>query len=294
MNSSKLRLLIAGILVFPALSLAAPSITVGVSILPEKYFVTQIAGDKVDVIVMVGAASSPETYEPIPKQLAALERARLYFLIGMPFEKKWQHLFAEINPSMKVVSLAEQNNLRKFASIKMLQGTISVDNNGNTEEWDPHFWLDPKLAKIAAVRIKNALVAIDPLNSQIYERNFQILTANLDQLDLAIRNKFSSIKNRYFMVMHPSWGYFADAYGLTQIPIEFHGNQPGAKTMSALVELAKQRHIKIIFVQPQFNTRNVITFANTIGAKLVAVDPLAEDYIANLDQVASLFREAML
>ena len=289
-----LRLLVAGIVAFPALCFAAPPISVGVSILPEKYFVTQIAGDNAEVIVMVGAGSSPATYEPTPRQLAVLEQAKLYFLIGVPFERKWKRLFSEINSTMQVISLADGINLRRFDSVEVLPGARSVQDGDNPEEWDPHFWLDPSLAKIASRRIKDALINIDPLRSHIYQSNFNKLMANLDQLDMDIRNKFLSIKNHYFMVMHPSWGYFADAYGLIQIPIETQGKHPGAKKMANLIKLAKQRNIKVIFTQPQFNTRNVLTFSKNIGAKLVPVDPLAEDYISNLNHVASLFHEAML
>jgi len=291
---SVLRFLVAVIMVFPALCVAAPKISVGVSILPQKYFVTQIGGENVEVIVMVGAGSSPETYEPIPRQLTLLEQAKLYFLVGVPVEKKWQRLFSEINPNMKIISLADGINLRKFENVNMLQRVRLIQDGGNSEARDPHFWLNPKLAKIAARRIKDALIDVDPVHSQIYQSNFQKLIVNLDQLDREIRNKFSSIKNRYFMVMHPSWGYFADAYRLAQIPIEVQGKQPGAKSMAGLIKLAKEKNIKVIFAQPQINTRNVLTFAKNIGAKLVTVDPLAEDYIANLNHVASLFREAML
>ena len=84
------------------------------------------------------------------------------------------------------------------------------------------------------------------------------------------------------MVFHPSWGYFADAYGLKQIPIEVEGKDPKPAQMKTLMEIAKEEAIKVIFVQPQFSTKRAEVIAKAIGARTVFADPLAEDWENNL------------
>ena len=111
----------------------------------------------------------------------------------------------------------------------------------------------------------------------------------LDALDARIREKLEGREERNFMVYHPSWGYFAADYNLTMIPVEIEGKEPSAQDLAKLVDLAKEKQVKVIFVQSQFNTRSAQAIAEEIGGEVVAVDPLAKDYIANMDKVSDIF-----
>jgi len=82
---------------------AAEKLPVSVSILPQKYFVQKIGGDLVEVSVLVEPGASPETYEPKPKQMVTLAKAKIYFAIGVPFEKKWLPKIVSLNPNMLLV-----------------------------------------------------------------------------------------------------------------------------------------------------------------------------------------------
>src|SRR5690625_4904391 len=68
-------------------AMAAVPLRAFVSIAPEKTFVARVGGNRVQVTVMVQPGSEPETYEPTPRQIAALAGSDLYFRIGMPFER---------------------------------------------------------------------------------------------------------------------------------------------------------------------------------------------------------------
>ena len=87
---------------------------VSVSILPQQYFVKQIAGDAVEVNVMVGKGADPHTYEPKPKQMTALEKSDLYFAIGIEFEEAWLPKFQKSYPNLKIVKTDEGVEKIKF------------------------------------------------------------------------------------------------------------------------------------------------------------------------------------
>jgi zinc transport system substrate-binding protein len=91
------------------------------------------------------------------------------------------------------------------------------------------------------------------------------------------------------MVYHPSWGYFAADYGLNMISVEIEGKEPSAQDLTELVDLAKEKDVKVIFVQAQFSTRSAEVLAQEIGGEVVAVDPLAKNYIENMDSVSDIF-----
>jgi zinc transport system substrate-binding protein len=266
---------------------AADPISVVVSILPEKYFVERVGGSHTDVSVMVGPGQSPATYEPTPRQMAALAAARVYFRIGVPFELAWMDRIRVANPDMLVVDVAEGIKRRPVERI----GDGKTSDAGRFP--DPHVWTSPPLAKRMSTRIRDTLVKLDPLHTAEYERNYASLAADLDALDAEIRDRLSGLKHRTFMAFHPAWGYFADTYGLRQIPIESEGKEPGPRTLLHVIEEARRLGIKVIFVQPQFSRSSAEMVAREIGGRVVPIDPLAEDYIENMRKVAAAFASVL-
>ena len=137
--------------------------------------------------------------------------------------------------------------------------------------------------------IYEGLAKIDPENKTYYAQNRDAYLKELDTLDARIREKLEGKTERNFMVYHPAWGYFAADYNLTMIPVEIEGKEPSAQDLAKVISLAKEKQVKVIFVQPQFSTRSAQSVAEEIGGEVVAVDPLAKDYIANMDNVSDIF-----
>ena len=86
---------------------AADKVSVFVSIVPEQYFLEKIGGDRVDVSVMVMPGASPATYEPSPRQMADLTKAKAYFAMDVPFEATWLERIKSANPDMSVIEVDE-------------------------------------------------------------------------------------------------------------------------------------------------------------------------------------------
>jgi len=260
---------------------AAP-LAVVVSILPQKYFVERIGGAQVAVSVMVGPGQNPASYEPTPRQTTALSRARLYFSIGVAFEDTWMKRIQASNPLMRLVPM------QQGVALLPLPGA-----NAGRCGTDPHSWTSPLRVKIMAAGIRDALVETDPAHRSDYESNHRAFMAELDALDRDIRAILAPVQGRSFLVFHPCWGYFAHDYGLRQIPIEAEGKEPGARALVRVIELGRREGARVVFVQTQFNRRPAETVAAALGARIVALDPLAENYPQNLLQVARQFAEAI-
>jgi len=97
-----------------------------------------------------------------------------------------------------------------------------------------------------------------------------------------VKSKTAKLKKRDIIVSHPSWSYFADDYGFRQISIEQEGKEIQASSMVKLIKLAKEKNIKAVFVQPQFNSRAAEVIAREIDATILVLDPLAFNYIENI------------
>lgn len=271
---------------------AAQPLKVFVSIPPQAYFVHRIAGDRVDVSVMVRPGANPATYEPKPRQMADLADTRLYFAVGVPFESVWLDRIAAANPAMRVVH-TDTGILKHPMPVHRHDGETASDKpeGGGL---DPHVWTSPPLVKVLARNIKAALQEADPEHAADYECQHGRFVEDIDALDRELREIFSGAGHgARFMVFHPAWGYFADAYGLEQVPIEVEGKEPKPEALRYLIEEARQEGIKVIFVQPQFSIKSAQVIASAIGGQVVAADPLAEDWLANLREQARKFRDAL-
>jgi zinc transport system substrate-binding protein len=269
----------------------ASPLRVFVSILPQKYFVEKIGGNLVDVAVMVAPGASPHIYEPKPKQMVAVAKTDIYFAIGVPFETSWLEKIATTNPNMLVVHT--EADIKKIAmKDHHHEGSESKQHHSGIK--DPHLWLSPPLVMIQARNILQAFLEVDPDHRSGYEKNYNSFIKELAVLDAEIRGAFSGKgKDVEFMVFHPAWGYFAQAYGLKQIAIEIEGKEPKPAELQSLIQYAKERGIKVIFVQPQFSWQSAQAIAKSIDGQVVFVDPLAADWAKNLRQVAARFKAAL-
>jgi zinc transport system substrate-binding protein len=264
-----------------------------VSIVPQQYLATKIGGEHVDVTTMVGPGQSPATYEPTPRQMAAVATADLYYRIGVPFERAWMSRIRSNNPTMQLLDARDGIKLREIEPAG--GGHDDHDHHDHEHaagESDPHIWLSPPLMQHMAARLRDQLISIDPQNRSDYEANFTAFNAEMEQLHSDITQHLQGLQRREFMVFHPSWGYFADSYQLHQIPIESGGREAGANTMERLIHEAKESGAKVVFVQPQFSQKQAYTLASAIEGRVVAIDPLAADYAANLRLVAAAIVEA--
>ena len=259
---------------------AANKINVFVSILPQQYFVQQVGGENVDVHVMVGPGQNPATYEPTPQQMAALANADIYFGIGVPFEKAWLDKIKQSNDELIVIECCE--------SLSDLEGHSHDDEN-----IDPHVWTSPKKVIQIVKLIERSLINVNKENSDTYKESASNFIFELNKLDRDIKLKLSNLKQRSFIVSHPSWGYFANEYGLTQISIEQRGKEIQAKSMVKLIKLAKEKNIKAVFIQPQFNTKAANVIAKEIGAITFELDPLAFNYMENMNDVTDKLVEGL-
>jgi zinc transport system substrate-binding protein len=274
--------LLSLLLGFSTFTPAAQPLPVTVSLLPQRLFVDRIGGQQVQTTVLVPPGKNPANYEPSPKQMETVAASRLVFRIGVPFENAWLPRLAQLAPGAKVVDLRDGLNLRP---VDLPPG--ATPHAGGAP--DPHVWLAPPLVMRMADRIRDELIALRPEARVEFEANHARFIADLKALDSDIRNRLADKKVRNFMVYHPSWGYFADAYGLRQMPVEAGWKEPGPRTLQMVIEGARQSGVRVVFVQPQFSQKEAQTIAQAIEGEVVAVDPLAPDYIDNLRRVADIF-----
>lgn len=274
------------------------ALSVFVSILPQAYFAERIGGDRVRVEVLVKPGQDPHTFEPTPQQMARLAEAEAFFRIGVEFENT---LMPRIESTMKdlvVVDCREGIRQRQMESHAHDEnggegGTHTAEQEDEQEGSDPHVWLSVRNSIRIAAAMHRAFLRLDPEGKELYDRGYGQLVEDLQSLDRRITRILSAVKGKPFFVFHPSFGYFADDYGLEQIAVETGGAEPSARQLARLIEQARNLDVRVIFVQPQFSRKSAETIAAEIGGAVIPIDPLARDYIENLEQMARAVEEGL-
>ena len=248
---------------------------VTVTIEPLRYFVEQIAGDKVSVTTLVPKGSSPETYEPTAQQMVNMSQSALFVKVGnLGFERTWMEKLNTLTSHITIVDTSEGIEY------------VSASERGITDE---HTWMSTKNALIIAHNIYLALTKVDSSSSVYYKERYDSLVASINKLNSIITQQLKSIDNRSFIIYHPALTYFAKDYSLTQLALEEDGREPSAASLAKLITNAKKLGTKLMFVQKEFDNRNREIITIETGVKTVDINPL--DY--NWDKQMTLVANAL-
>jgi len=263
-----------------------------VSVLPQAFLAERIGGGHVRVTVLVGPGQSPHVFEPSQRQMTALSDARLYFTTALPFERVLADKLAPMFTSLRMIDTTRDIPLRPVTPCDHSHEDGGHDSHAHGDP-DPHVWLNPQFALRQAATMAAALREVDPAHAADYDRNLATLTAEINRVDERVAAALAPFKGRPFFVFHPAYGYFADRYGLVQVPVEEGGKEPSPKQLAALIDRAKQEGVRLIFVQPQFPTKSAEAVAQAIGGAVMPLDDLARDYLTNLDDMATKIARSM-
>jgi zinc transport system substrate-binding protein len=224
---------------------------------------------------MVPPGANPHTYEATPSQLVALSKAKVYVKVGAPieFELTWMDKLIQQNPDMLVINGS--------TGIDLISST-DLDEPG----MDPHVWISPVNAKVIVQNICAGLIAADPDNAAYYQGNRDSYLNELDDLDEYINDKLEGYTVRYFLIYHPSFGYFAKAYNLNQLSIEFEGKEPTPQGIQQCIDMAEQYDLDYVFIEPQYPLRYAQTIADSIGGQTALANDLPENYIDSMRSMA--------
>lgn len=242
-----------------------------VTIEPLRYFTEQIAGDKFAVNTMVPQRGNPETYEPTTQQMVKLAESDLYIKVGnIGFERTWMKKLSQNAPHTIIIDSSE--------GIELAHSSHGVT--------DPHTWMSTNNAKQIARNIYQALVSINARDSASYRRNYEALIDTIEATDMRLREQLTRDKSQAFLIDHPALTYFARDYELLQIPVEEEGREPSAAQLKKTIQQAKDKKVKVMFVQKQFETRSMKIVSQEVGAETITINPLSHNWSEEMVSIA--------
>jgi zinc transport system substrate-binding protein len=259
---------------------------IAVSILPQEWFVNQIAGEKAQVIILAGPGQNPHNYEPSPRQIQSLMHASAWILSGTEFEISLLPKISALFPNLLIVDGTQGVQFR------LPEDHVHHDCDGacGGHGYDRHTWLGREPAGILAAHVRDTLSLLDNENEEYYHERYKNLIRNIDDVFDELHIILYPLKGTSIFVYHPSFGYFFDEFGIHQVAVETGGKEPTPRQLNNLIEKMNIERPAAVFVQVQFPVNAARTLANTVGAQVLELDPLAQDWLENIRHMGQMLQ----
>jgi ABC-type Zn uptake system ZnuABC Zn-binding protein ZnuA len=241
---------------------ARPQVVTTIGILAD--FVTAVAGERVEVISIIGAGGDPHGYEPVPSDAARLNDADLIVRNGLGLEPGLDRLIAAAGPQVMVLTVAD--------------GADGVASSGGRA--DPHLWMDPVHAAGYVERIRDALMRLLPDEVEGLEADADAYLAELDALDARIFDAIAALPQgqRQLVTTHDAFRYFGDRYDLSVVGTIWGVSterEPSASEIRGLVDTIRRQGVAVVFVETTVNPKLMRQVADDAGVRVG--DPLYGD-----------------
>ena len=159
---------------------------------------------------------------------------------------------------------------------------------------DPHVWLDPMNLIVMTDNTVAELSAADPDNAAFFRENGEALKAEIKKVNDEVAAQLKEVEGKSFVVHHPAFGYFAERFGLKQVPLEVEGKEPGAVDMAKVVDFIKKNNAKAVFMQAQIPDSVIKSVAEETKVRVITLDPLAENVLENIKKTANEIKGALV
>ncbi|WP_411748310.1 metal ABC transporter solute-binding protein, Zn/Mn family [Psychrobacillus psychrotolerans] len=259
------------------------------TVYPLQYFAERIGGESVHVSSIYPAGANEHTFEPTQKDMMALADADLFFYIGLGLEgfvenAKKTLADEEVNMIATVDAISDEQLEEAEAT-----STDSHDHEHESEssedhsheghdhgDIDPHVWMSPKISQSLALSIKDSLVEISPEQQETFEKNYDELVSDLQQLDADFEEMAHNAPNKTFFVSHSAFGYIANTYGLEQLAVAGLNSQdePSQKELTKLIDLAEEKNIEYILFEQNVSSKLTEVIQKEIGAESLVLHNL--------------------
>lgn len=263
--------------------------TVTVSIIPQQFFVNQIAGSWLSVNVMIPPGGSPATYEPTPRQMKDLSKSEIYFQLGhIAFEKAWKQKLKSVSKETKFVDTSQGLNLIEEQELEE-EHSDHHEHGHSHEGFNPHIWLSPSMVKSQANIIYQTLAKKYPEHQSEMKLRLDRFLNQCDSVHLQLQTQLAPSSGKSFLVYHPVWSYLAHDYNLHEVAIEYNGKEATADKLKNIIDFAKKSDLHLIFVQKEFNDNQARTIANEINGEVVQMNPLDYNWFSTMKVFGEAF-----
>lgn len=249
---------------------------VAVSIFPVWDIAKRVAGDRLDVVLVLPPGRSEHDYDPTPKEMARIAEAKLALAVGLELDG-WVEKIVQgaAGGGVKIVHIGP-----KVDPLPVELEEVGAEHEGEEHhehgDLDPHFWLDPVRTQKAVDVIVAAFSELDPAGADGYRARGEEVKQSLAALHAQIDGRAKGWSKKVIVTFHGSMGYYARRYGLTIAAViePFPGKEPTAKYMQEVLAAIKSSGAAALFSEPQLDKGPAQAIAKEAGVPLHELDPV--------------------
>jgi zinc/manganese transport system substrate-binding protein len=225
-------------------------------------FVKNVAGDRIELVTLVGPDGDAHVYSPTPADGRRLAEAAIVFANGLGFEGWISRLVKASGTKAAVVEAA-----------KGVQPLKADSGHGHRHAAvDPHAWQSIANARIYVANIRDGLMAADPEGREIYEANAAAYVTRLDVLEMEVRESIARIPaaRRRIITSHESFAYFERDYGLDFIAPQGVSTEAeaSARDVARIIQQIRRETIAAVFLENVSDPRLIERIARETGARV--------------------------
>lgn len=262
-----LKILITFLLLFN-FSLAYTKIKITVSIEPYKYLVERIGKTKVRVKSIYKNSKIINNHSQY--ELRQLAKADFYMTSLLPIEKDFSQAFKKFNNKIKVIDLSFNIKRLKTAS-------------GNLNDY---IWVDPINLKMIADNILYELVLHDKRNEKYYNKNYDVVLAEIDQIFLRIKKLYNKSEKSNAYIFDERWDYFQRRYNLSFYLIKEEIIK--SNNLSKILKFTKENNISLLLTKPEIDYEILSSVSNNTNTKIIEHDIYKYSVFSNLYNLGSI------
>lgn len=261
------------------------------SLFPLEDFAKKIGGEHVQVTNIVPPGTDSHDFELTARDMTNLSHADVFVYNGAGFETWIEKVSNMLDPA-KTVVVDSSKNVELLPSTEADHHDHSEEKGKNEHdhdhekeetkeehehgEYDPHIWLDPISAKQQARNIKDGLIKADPDHQADYEKNYETLAAQLDQLHREYEEMVKQAKRKEIVVSHAAFSYLTKRYGIEQIAISgiSPADEPSPKELKEIINTVREHQIQHIFFETLVSAKVAEVVKNEVKAEALTLNPL--------------------
>jgi zinc/manganese transport system substrate-binding protein len=262
----------------------------------------EIGGDKVNVTVLAKPTEDSHFVDARPSFVVQLRTADVLIDGGAELEIGWLPPLLQ-NARNPKIEVGKPGRVQASQGIRLMGVPTTLTRAAGDVHalGNPHFMIDPIIAKAVAQHIAQAFGEVDPPNAAFYQANYkkfeETINAKLQEWGATLL----PFKGQQVAAYHESWVYFAHRFGFNiDIFLEPKpGIPPSPSHLAEVIEKMKAAHVKAILVEPYHNRKIAEKVAASTGAKVVDVAqfpgalPNTDTYVKLIDALVSRIAAAM-
>ena len=258
---------------------------------------TNVGGEEVEALSLTKGTQDPHFVDAKPDLILRLNKADFLIRAGLGLEDGWLPPLLTGSRNGKIQSGSE--GYLDASSVMTLKevpkGTVDRSQGDVHPGGNPHFMIDPRNGAILAHAIASKLSIILPSKAEYFQKRADTYVKDLTAKTENWKKLLAPFKGRQVITYHRSWVYFSDWVGLNEVGYvePKPGIPPSPDHIAKLVNLMKEKHVKLIIMEPYYPKSSAEQLAKLTGATLLVLptevqgDDEAKTYFGLFDSITS-------